>query len=492
MPALRTRDRALTVTTNELQPPTLAIISPTPRAFTFPISHNLADSPYSSPSSSPFDPDRTTLPPRTLTPELAPQPPSHRRRKSTSAAADSPNDRRPKKGDDDYIKRPENAFILFRRKCCEDRQAAQDDASPSDDPSDPSSSSSSASPAKKQRQADLSKTISQQWKCLSPEDRQYWEQLAKEKKKEHEAMYPNYVYRPQRAKDKDARSKSRKPAARIARPIDEQESTATSASDDSLSFVVPMPHSTLVPGAPRHHPHAHGRSASAPTPPPYQNIQIPNVYQMTPSCPSSPSLLPMISRRATHPGHADENAFDFHPNSTYPGFEASLQSSEFLRHMFSIPPFSQNTLLPAPTIHSASSASSPSSTSPSSPASPFDATNPFPTFSWSAPQPHTWSSASALGADDFDLGSIPPLHLGVPIHNEKGDDLSLGAEFGMLGLGMGLDGMGMDALNMEMEMDAMGMNGQGGDSGAYPQYPTHADEFGGMGFDEMMAGGHGF
>ncbi|TFK39213.1 hypothetical protein BDQ12DRAFT_585194, partial [Crucibulum laeve] len=55
---------------------------------------------------------------------------------------------------------------------------------------------------KKQRQADLSKTISQQWKGLSPEERQYWEQLAKEKKKEHEQMYPNYVYRPQRAKDK--------------------------------------------------------------------------------------------------------------------------------------------------------------------------------------------------------------------------------------------------------------------------------------------------
>ncbi|THV03647.1 hypothetical protein K435DRAFT_580310, partial [Dendrothele bispora CBS 962.96] len=52
---------------------------------------------------------------------------------------------------------------------------------------------------------DLSKTISQQWKSLSTEERQYWEHMAKEKKKEHEALYPNYVYRPQRVKDKDGK-----------------------------------------------------------------------------------------------------------------------------------------------------------------------------------------------------------------------------------------------------------------------------------------------
>jgi hypothetical protein len=70
------------------------------------------------------------------------------------------NERRPKKGDEDYIKRPENAFILFRRKCCEDRNLAlgAGDAGEGD---------GSAPPTKKQRQADLSKTISQQWKSLS-------------------------------------------------------------------------------------------------------------------------------------------------------------------------------------------------------------------------------------------------------------------------------------------------------------------------------------
>ena len=121
-------------------------------------------------------------------------------------------------------------------------------------------------------------------------------------------MYPNYVYRPQRAKDKDGRSKSRKPKGRTDEPDSE-----------GVSFVLPM-------SQPRHH----GRSASAPTPPPYQAIQIPNVYQLAPSCPTSPSLLPMIARRSSHPDHETAMAnFDFIAPAQLPPpfgqFEASLQ-----------------------------------------------------------------------------------------------------------------------------------------------------------------------
>jgi len=103
------------------------------------------------------------------------------------------SDRHSERRDEVYIRRPENAFILFRRKCCEDRTAQEEAATDG--------------PTKKQRQADLSKTISQQWKSLSMEERQNWENLAKEKKKEHEQMYPNYVYRPQRTKDGRSRSR---------------------------------------------------------------------------------------------------------------------------------------------------------------------------------------------------------------------------------------------------------------------------------------------
>lgn len=168
---------------------------------------------------------------------------SHRRRRSTV----SDNERRPKKGDEDYIKRPENAFILFRRKCCEDRNQTLEDTG------------EDMAPVKKQRQADLSKTISQQWKSLPAEDRSYWEDLAEEKKKEHEQLYPKYVYRPQRVK------KGKKGKGRRDGELD---------TDDGISFIMPVP---SPPRSLSRDPGHGRRAASAPTPPPaFQNIQLPS------------------------------------------------------------------------------------------------------------------------------------------------------------------------------------------------------------------------
>ncbi|KAI0823481.1 hypothetical protein BC628DRAFT_1420790 [Trametes gibbosa] len=322
-------------------PPTVSIISPTPRAFTFPINDTRFPT---TPSSSPFEPVLKTIP--STPPPFRPFSPtssigsdssisvpdsvfsvpesvlsvpdsflsspseaassqasSHRRRRSTASDI---GERRPKKGDDDYIKRPENAFILFRRKCCEDRQAAREEEE-----------STTSSPVKKQRQADLSKTISQQWKSLPQAERQYWEDLAKEKKKEHEAMYPNYVYRPQRNKDKKKKGKSRKG--------DEHDTDA-----ESFSFLLPMsssPSRSLsrdYSAGGHGHGHGHSRRAiSVPTPPPpqtFQAIQLPTVWM--PSCPTSPTLIPRISGRSPAPAanipppseSAPLTTFDYAPN----------------------------------------------------------------------------------------------------------------------------------------------------------------------------------
>ncbi|KAK7449342.1 slightly ste11-like protein, partial [Stygiomarasmius scandens] len=354
MPALRTRDtqsRPLEVSTDAPQPPTLTIISPTPRTFNFPISHTLNDSPSSTPSSSPFEPDhRLSLscitPPlmRNLSPDsissASPAPSTPKRRKSsTGPSGTSPDaERRPRKGDQDYIKRPENAFILFRRSRCESRQLDTDSASDNTSPS---------AATKKQRQADLSKTISQQWKSLSPEERQHWERLAKQKKKEHEERYPDYVYRPQRVKDRDGkvRNKKRQPKQQVT--VHEFSPLATSPAEAADGY-----HNFLL-RAPRQH----GRSASAPTPPPmhYQAIQIPRMPQIvaSPSCPASPSLIasptssevpPMISRRAT-------DAFEYQhlmpPAFSQAGYE--FQSSDYLRSMFNIPHTDLNAISPSST-----------------------------------------------------------------------------------------------------------------------------------------------
>lgn len=80
------------------------------------------------------------------------------------------------------------AFILFRWECYLKKNEAEAVAANEGDPI-----------ARRQRQADLFKTISQRWRSLSAEDRKYWDDLAKQRKKEHEEMYPWYVYQLTRA-----------------------------------------------------------------------------------------------------------------------------------------------------------------------------------------------------------------------------------------------------------------------------------------------------
>ncbi|KAM5541677.1 hypothetical protein V8D89_004658 [Ganoderma adspersum] len=485
MPAYRTRDasaRNLEVSTDVPPPPTVSIISPTPRAFTFPITDTRFPN---SPSSSPFEPTLKSIP--STPPPLRPFSPSssigsdssisvlssptappssqassHRRRRSTVSDA---GERRPKKGDDDYIKRPENAFILFRRKKCEERQAAQED----DD--------GSSGPVKKQRQADLSKTISQQWKSLPAEERQYWEDLAKEKKKEHEAMYPNYVYRPQRNKDKKAKkAKSR--------------NGGEDTDAESFSFLMPVSSSPSSRSLSRDylpaHSHGHGRrAASAPTPPPaFQAIQLPSVWM--PSCPTSPTLIPRISGRSPAPmpnipppTESALTTFDYAPNDHLfmPSYQApsafdssSLQASEMyhhhqhmcslpegagmvggpLLHALSIPPHDQGAMprgVMSPSESIASSLVSPSdsyvsSLSPAlSPASshtgPFTPADALHMMHLALPQKDIpdnvdgdtdvvselrfgfwpsetlWANMEGLMPEDFNLGSIPPVELGL-------------------------------------------------------------------------------
>lgn len=464
MPAFRTHDtpsQSLEVITDALQTPTLAIISPTPRAFTFPIDQSKT-CPYSSPVNSPFEPDlrKLTLTPshptlvRTLTP-VSPSsstsagstsvfsstssftslsspasPSSHKRRKSSVC---SDIERRPRKGDEDYIKRPENAFILFRRKCCEERQQAQEEAV---------SAAYADAPTKKQRQADLSKTISQQWKALSAEERLYWEEQAKEKKKEHEQMYPNYVYRPQRSKDKKGKKSKR------------GEFEHETDGESSISFVLPLSPPTVM---------KHGRSASAPTPPPArQTIQVPTVYM--PSCPTSPSLLPMISRRASHPDHgmnSSASQFDFLPQQQFShpnAYVSGLDVNGFYHGMFENPsaphPLSISTdmsMLHASQqmispVSSIASASSGPHTGPYTPvdcmASAFSyheaprdlascmneaeidspmSGSPLENMQFGYPESYSWEGQGAWGShgdllagDEFDLSAIPPIQLGMP------------------------------------------------------------------------------
>jgi len=443
--------------------PILNVISPTPRAFTFPMD---VHTPSPSPSNSPFDPDLRTLtfstppPHKTHTPSSsitsisslsltsnttsslsadvpATPPSSHRRRRSTVSDI---SERRPKKGDEDYIKRPENAFILFRRKCCEDRNLAQGAGDAGD--------GDGSAPTKKQRQADLSKTISQQWKCLSPEERQYWEDLAKDKKKEHEALYPNYVYRPQRVKGKKAAANGKGKARGPEEPETDSE---------GLSFVMPVPAVQQRLGR---------RAISAPTPPPayQQTIHIPMVYM--PSTPASPSMVPISIPRTCSPTQIPTQlsstglGYDFvPPNASFaPAFNNPPQGwnpdstgcGDTYVTVFDMPQLDPLTIPPcapapsealfkttSPCSYTSSGRSSPHM-SPYTPAAlealhvPIDAwqaqtslsvpelESPMPVslgyqpYSW-ANAPDLWVNGSApMFNDHFDITMIPPISIEVP------------------------------------------------------------------------------
>lgn len=445
MPALRTRDtqhqRSLEVSTEAPSVPTLSIVSPTPRAWTFPQIPHFSDSPYSSPSHSPFQPDlhplsiiSPTTPTlnisRTLSPIYSPTSgspsPTHIRRKSSIS---SDVDRRPKRGDEDYIKRPENAFILFRRQCCEDRQAAE---------------AATDAPTKKQRQADLSKSISQRWKSLPKDEKQVWEDLAKEKKREHAELYPGYVYRPQRGKDKDGRPKPRKPRSPNKKSLAAHDSDFEAA---ELSFAIPV-----------HTDHRqHGRSLSDPSPPiTHQIVRVPNLYMnqsSSPSCPTSPSLLPMLQRRGSYQPDSMTH-FDYVPPSlmpvTFGQYESGIHQTPYYPAIMvaqepSLPALSSHTtLLPAHELISPCGSIASGSSAPPSPMNgpytPCDRTQPFlhppPPFDLMYPgsehgcessqetppdldlhwqyQAYNWENNSVwqngtgpLDASDFDLGLIP-------------------------------------------------------------------------------------
>ncbi|KAI6027055.1 hypothetical protein EDC04DRAFT_2899436 [Pisolithus marmoratus] len=437
MPALRTRDtqsQSLEVITDPRQPPALAIISPTPRALSFPLHHPNDATP--SPTCSPFEPDLrklTLTPPSSLVRSLSPVSPAsgvltivpqtpqviHVQRHRTQA-------QKGRRGlHQTPLKTRSSSSVENAAKSVNRRKRLQ-----------PPTGSN-----KKQRQADLSKTISQQWKALSPDERLYWEELAKEKKKEHEQMYPNYVYRPQRSKDKKGKKGRR---GELEHELD---------SEHTISFVLPLTMPTTT---------KHGRSVSAPTPPPCQTIQIPSVYM--PSCPTSPSLVPMISRRSSHPDHATSAQFDFamsqqqyHRCDAFPvdasGFFQGMFNDPSALHSLSIPP-NMSILQANQTVSPSSSIASDSPCPPSPDADPFSPihcmqtslTYPVPSdtassladaqvgdvplaggplhnmsFGYAAPSFGSWEGGSSwasqhdlLTGDEFDMSAIPPIELGVP------------------------------------------------------------------------------
>jgi len=309
--------------------------------------------------------------------------------------------RRPKKGEADYIKRPENAFILFRRKCVEDRVQAQEVTVAGG----VSGESAAPTKAKKARQADLSKLISEQWRSLSAEERTHWENLAKEKKREHEMAHPDYVYRPQRTKKVAPKSNPKKGKGR-ADPEPEP-------APESVSFMLPLPPSPTS---------RHGRSSSAPNArfgPSAAMIRLPVVTM--PNMPPSP----LDSTTPDLPLPIRRTSYDWQPRSVESPFETmggpfqlqpqfTQQPMQYYQWDAAMQPSMLPSLLMPTEVGMYSSGPSPAETA--SPATPYP--GPF-TTQVAQPIPQAWQAEPAdVAMVPFDLETELPALCDIPWTHE--------------------------------------------------------------------------
>ncbi|CAK5277000.1 unnamed protein product [Mycena citricolor] len=334
---------------------------------------------------------------------------------STFDVSPHEEERRPKRGDDDYIKRPENSWMLFRRKTLESYAADKGKLLASH----PSNKSSGAGGSGKPRQADLSKMISAKWRALGPEERAEWDELAKQRKREHELRYPDYVFRPQRAaRPNSNRARDEGGARSGGAGGRKQHQRRDVEKPQVLEFVVPS-----IPPAQEQHQQQHGA--------PYMTVEVPNIFaspaptSLT-SAPCSPldlllepitpqqqqsmsptSLVPMLACNATLALQDSCAQWDFQPQVVSAQFSDSLQSSDFLRSIFVNPapePFASyvephNTL---PACFDPLPSSCGDYTSAWESSSPWAGQSPFP---FSTTQP-------VFGACDFDLDKVPGITAG--------------------------------------------------------------------------------
>ena len=268
--------------------------------------------------------------------------------------------------------------------------------------------------------------------------------------KEHEALYPNYVYRPQRVKGKKCAANGKGKARGAEEPETDTE---------GLSFVMPVPAVPQRVGR---------RAISAPTPPPayQQTIHIPMVYM--PSTPTTPSMVPIAIARTCSPNtqvpaqlSSGCMGYDYVPpnGALLPAFNNPPQGwtpdgcdDHAYVNVFDMPPLDPLTVppcgpppdalfkSPSPGCYTNSNSSGPSSPhmSPYTPtaletfhvtADAWQAQTSLPILDVEPPmpvsleyQPYTWATAPDLWVsgsapmfnEDFDIAMIPPISIEVP------------------------------------------------------------------------------
>ncbi|EKM50102.1 uncharacterized protein PHACADRAFT_188459 [Phanerochaete carnosa HHB-10118-sp] len=98
-----------------------------------------------------------------------------------------------------HIPRPPNRFFLFRRDFCANLKLGYVD------------------PSLLKPNTSISGAAGEAWRRLSEEERKLYKDKEKEEKKKHEAMYPNYTFRPQRKNKKNKKASPSSKAITVSR-----------------------------------------------------------------------------------------------------------------------------------------------------------------------------------------------------------------------------------------------------------------------------------
>jgi hypothetical protein len=90
-------------------------------------------------------------------------------------------------------------------------------------------------------QSDLSYKVGAQWAAMSEEEKQEWMQIAAEKKREHQKLYPDYRYSPMRSKVPPGEGKQKKKRSKVgrARPVRSLSPASKHATSSSLAASTP-------------------------------------------------------------------------------------------------------------------------------------------------------------------------------------------------------------------------------------------------------------
>lgn len=125
-----------------------------------------------------------------------------------------------------HVPRPLNSFMCFRAECCRNMPPGID--------------------VEYRKGETLSITLSRAWKNLSDEQKQRWVDMAAEKKREHQKLYPDYKYRPGPRNPEKAKKAA---AARRRRAREEgsrQEHTPEALSDQVGAHPAPSPSTSAL------------------------------------------------------------------------------------------------------------------------------------------------------------------------------------------------------------------------------------------------------